>query len=132
MKTFKLQFKSIALILSILILFQGCTVYMSTPITLEQASKAEQKVKVITESKEKLIFKRIGVENDTYYGVKKRKGEIVRTPLDSKWVSEVKVKDKAMSTILTIALPVGIIVGIAIIIGDQSYNIDFSDSDFQW
>jgi hypothetical protein len=132
MKTIKKQFKSVALILSMVILLQGCTVYKSTPITIEQVAKEEQKVKVITKDNVKLKFKRIGFNNDGYYGVKKQKGEIIKTHLDPSFINNIKEKDKTLSTILTIALPVGILVGIALIIGDQSYNIDFSDSDFHF
>jgi len=132
MKSIKKQIRQIAYVLSLLILFQGCTVYKSASITLDQASKVEQKVKVITKGNEKLKFNRIGIEDGSYYGVKKQKGEIIRTLLDPKRVNEVNVKDRTMSTILTICLPIAIIVGVALIIGDQSYSFNFSESDFQW
>jgi len=63
MKTLKKQFKSVALILSMLILFQGCTVYKSVPISLEQAVQNESKVKVETKDNRTMKFNRIGIEN---------------------------------------------------------------------
>ena len=131
MKTIKKQFKSVALILSILILLQGCTVYKSVPVSLEHAAQNETKVKVTTKNNEKFKFKRIGVEDGNYYGVKKVKGNIVKVPLDANYVNNVKLKDKTLSTILTIALPIAIIVGLGLIFQD-TYNLDFSGSDFNF
>ena len=109
MKIIKKQFKSVALILSMLILFQGCTAYKSASVTLDEASKSEGKVKVHTTTNETLKFKRIGIENGNYYGVKKIKGDLVKVPLDKTKLNKIKVKDDTMSTIMTIALPVVII-----------------------
>ena len=71
-KTIRKQFKSVVLILSMLILFQGCIVYKSVPISLEQAAQNETKVRVKTKTNEKFRFNRIGVEDGKFYGVKKR------------------------------------------------------------
>ena len=48
MKTVRKQIKLVALLLALLVLFQGCTVYKSTPISLERAAQNESKVKVKT------------------------------------------------------------------------------------
>ncbi len=121
MKTIKKQLKSVSLILSILILFQGCTVYKSSYVTLDEASKAEKKVKVETKSGENFKFKRIGVENGNYYGVKRSKGNIVKVPLDTNFIKNVYLKDKTMSTILTIAFPLAILTGAALIFDNNFY-----------
>ncbi len=118
MKTIKKQIKSVTLILSMLILLQGCTVYKSVSVTLEQAAKEENKVRLETTSGEKLKFKRIGIDNGEYYGVKKVKGNIVKVPLNSNYIKNVKLKDKTLSTILTIALPIAILVGAGLIFQD--------------
>lgn len=116
MKKLKKQIKSIALSLSILILFQGCTVYKSTPVTLDQAVQNASKVKVMTKSSEIMKYKKIEVENGNYYGIKKAKKEMVKTPLDEKFIASIKEKDKTLSTILTIGIPVVILgAGIAIL-----------------
>jgi len=46
----------------------------------------------------------------------------------------VKLKDKTLSTILTIAMPIAIILGAAFIFQDAFKwgSIDFSDSDFHF
>jgi PBP1b-binding outer membrane lipoprotein LpoB len=118
MRAIKKQFKSVALILSMIILLQGCTAYKSVSISLEQAVQNESKVRVKTKSNERLKFKRIGKDEGQFYGVKKEKGEMTRIPLDSKFIDSIKEKDKTLSTILTIALPIAIIVGAGFIFQD--------------
>ena len=127
MKTLKKQFKSVALILSMLILLQGCTVYKSASVTLEQAANEENKVRLETTSGEKLKFKHIGIDNGEYYGIKKVKGNIVKVPLNSNYIKNVKLKDKTLSTILTIALPIAIIVGAGLILQDSFKNLRIPD-----
>jgi hypothetical protein len=117
MKTIKKQYKLIALVLSMLILFQGCTVYRSVSISLEQAVQNESKVRVKTNSNKKLKFKRIGNENGTYYGVKKSNGVIVKTPLDHNIINSINEKDKTLSTILSIGIPVIIVGGLIAVAG---------------
>ena len=111
-KTIKKQLKSIALILSMLILLQGCTVYKTTPITKEQAANEEQKVKVITKDNVKLKFKRIAFENGKYYGVRKVDGKMMKLLLDTDAIESIKEKDKTLSTVLSIGIPVIIVGGL--------------------
>ena len=72
-----------------------------------------------TTSGEKLTFKRIGIDNKEYYGIKKVKGNIVKVPLNSNYIKNVKLKDKTLTTILTIALPVAIMTGGLIIFANN-------------
>jgi len=76
-------------------------------------------VRLETTSGEKLKFKRIGIDNGEYYGIKKVKGNIVKVPLNSNYIKNVKLKDKTLSTILTIALLVAIITGGLIIFANN-------------
>lgn len=105
------KFKTIALILSMLILLQGCTAYKSASVSLEQAVLAQTKVKLETKSGEKLKFIRIGVENGNYYGVKKVKGDKTlnykTVPLETNYIKSVKLKDETLSTVYTIAATLG-------------------------
>ena len=70
MKTINTQIKVIAFVLSVLILFQGCTVYKSTSVTLEEAVQEQRKVQITTVDNQTLKFKRIVKRNGEYYGVK--------------------------------------------------------------
>ena len=115
MKTLKKQLKIVALFFSALILLQGCTVYKSANVTLEEASKAEIQARVKTNDNQTQKFKRIGFENGQYYGVKKINGDIIKTQINEQKIKRVQLKDKTASTIIPIAVPV-IIIGIAAII----------------
>jgi hypothetical protein len=105
MKITKRKIKSIAKVLAILILFQSCvTVYKSGSLTLEEANDRYIKTKVVTKSGEKLKFKNIEFEKGIYYGVKKIKRQIVKIPLDQEVISEIKIKNRTLSTIVNIPL----------------------------
>ena len=108
------KFKTIALILSMLILLQGCTVYKSASVSLEEAALVQTKVKLETKSGEKLKFIRIGVENGNYYGVKKVKGDKTlnykTVPLETNYIKSVKLKDETLSTVYTIAATLGLLI----------------------
>ena len=107
MKTLKKQFKSVALILSMLILLQGCTVYKSVPVTLEEASKAGTKVNIENKNGENVRFLRVIELNDGhYYGVKKANGLVSNIRIDENKIKKVELKDELLSTISSIAIPV--------------------------
>ena len=120
MKTIKIHLKVAALFFTVLILLQGCTVYKSVPISLEQAVQNESKVRVRTNSNEKLKFNRIGFEDGKYFGVKKSNNVIVKTPLDQNFINIINEKDKTGSTILSIAIPLVIIGVLGVIVVDES------------
>jgi len=114
MKTINHFLRSIAFFLSCLIILQGCTVYKGTNLTLDDAVRSDGKVKVITNYDTKLKYKRVEMENNTFYGVKKVKGEEVKDKLYKEDLKTVKIKDKTLSTIGTIfiawlsAIPIAI------------------------
>ena len=112
MKTIKTHLRKAAMVFAALILFQGCTVYKSANYTLDEAVISETKAKVETNNNQTLKFKRIGLADGKYYGVKEIKGLIVKTPLNEKYINKVRLKDKTMSTILTVAIPVVIIASV--------------------
>lgn len=103
--------KIFSMALGIAMLFQSCTVYKSTLITLDKAVQTESKVKIRTIDDENLKFNKIVLENGNYVGMKKNDGNWVKTPLDENNIATIREKDKALSTILIIAIPVAIIIG---------------------
>jgi len=117
MKTLKYKVKLFPLMLSILLMFQSCvTVYKSGSLTLEEANDRHIKTKVVTKSGEKLKFKNIEFKNGVYYGVKKKKRQIINIPLDQDAISVIKIKDRTLSTIVNIPLVIGyvsIVTGLA-------------------
>ena len=123
MKTTKIHLKAVALFFSVLILLQGCTVYKSANVTLEEAAKSETKVIVKENNSKAIMFDRIEVEDGKYVGVKKFKGDIIKMVLDEDNLIRISLKNKGMSTILTAAIP---IVLIGILIAFTYEDIDLS------
>jgi len=114
MITIKIHLKVVAFYFATLIFFQGCTVYKSVPVSIEQAVQNESKVKVRTKTGDKFKFSRIGIEDGNYYGVSKDKGKVVKNALDEKSIKTINEKDKTFSTVLSIGIPV-IILGVIIV-----------------
>lgn len=122
MKTLKKNNQKINLILIFVILFESCTVYKSTPVSLEEAYKFEGKVRVYTIENIELWFKKIEVDNNEYFGVTRKKGKIVRIPLDSLKIKSISVKNKTLSTVLNVGIPIVILGGIVIGVASTSLN----------
>jgi len=114
MKTLKNHLKVVALFLSVLILFQGCTVYKSNSVSINEAVKADTKVRVVKKNGEKKKYIRVVEPNDGYfYGVKKVNGLVKHIPLKKEDIAKINLKDQKVSKLWTIATPL-IIIGIAI------------------
>jgi ABC-type antimicrobial peptide transport system permease subunit len=130
METIKKQIKTMSLILSVFIVLQSCTAYRSTSVTLEEAVKEQIRTKVETTNHVNINFKYIIYENENYFGVRKVKGKMEKLQLNEKYIKTIELKDKTTSTILTMALPIGIIAGLAFIFQDafkwKSDTIDLS------
>lgn len=112
MKFIRTFIKKIAFILSLLLLFQGCTVYQKAAITLEEAYQANDKVRVETKIGEKFKFNYIDFEEGVFYGVKDKYGEITKLPLDSNYIERIKLKDKTGSILASILIPPILVIGI--------------------
>jgi hypothetical protein len=133
MKKNKNRIKHVSLLLSILIVFQGCTVYKSANTTLDEAVKNKIKTKLETNNGVNFKFKKIVFENDNYFGVRKVKGKTEKMQLNEKHINNIKLKDKALSTVLTIALPITVIAASVLIFQDNfkwKSGSFFEGSDF--
>jgi len=95
-------FRTTAVFLASLILLQGCVVYHKTPSTLEQARQENIKTKIMTTDNETSKYKYITYEEGTFYGVNKKSGELVKTPLIQEEVTEVLTKNEKASTLWTV------------------------------
>ena len=82
MRTLKVHLKGVALFFSVLILFQGCTVYKSASVTLDEASKSNTHVRVKTFDNQSLKFSRIEVVNNKIHGIKIHNGFTSITPIE--------------------------------------------------
>jgi len=110
MKTIDKYLKVVALFFATLILFQGCTVYKSASVTLEEASKSNTKVRVKTFDNQTLKFDRIVVVNNKIIGSKIIKGKRNISLIEKDNIEKIQLKDITTSTILTIVIPVAVIV----------------------
>lgn len=113
MKTIKICLKPISLFMAFLILLQGCVIYKEKPVSLDDAVIANTRVRIETTDNQTLKYKRIEAKNGQYYGIKKSNKAAARTPIDAELVENVKIKDKTMSTIVTIAIPIMFLVFVA-------------------
>lgn len=99
------------LLLTALIMFQSCVVYHKTPVPLEQASQTRTKSKLIMPDGAVAEYKYLTEEKGVYYGVKKKKGDLQKTPIESHPDLEVFLKNEADSRWASLSLiiaPVGI------------------------
>jgi hypothetical protein len=120
MKAIKQHLKVLALFLSVLMLFQGCTVYRSANVSLEEAVRSKAKVKVLTDDNRTLKFIAIDNDNGRYYGINKDKGIIVQSSLHEDNISKIQLKNKELSSMLSIGLGLVFFLGIGAIIAFSS------------
>ncbi|MCZ6703894.1 MAG: hypothetical protein O6940_12760 [Ignavibacteria bacterium] len=127
MKTTHHHLKWIALTLSALFLLQSCKVYQSKTVTVNEAILSTERVKVNNFNNESYKFERLYKENEQLYGYTKRGSstakklteQIVKSQLNyviillsEKTIKEYHLQNKTLSTILTVAIPVTVIIGI--------------------
>ena len=111
MKTMKKHLKSLAIVLGIIVLFQGCSAYKYNVMSLDQAAlQGEYKAKLVTTNDSNLYYKRIESKDGQYYGVKKIKGEFVKELIDPN-----EIKTVSLSRSKNIHLSTPLIIGISIV-----------------
>ena len=103
MKTLKKHLKTVALFCATLIFFQGCTVYKSANVTLEEAVRAETKVKIIKKNGEKVNYFRVTFEDGYYKSIEKIGEGTAKTQLAVNDIEKIQIKDKVLSTVLSIS-----------------------------
>jgi len=120
MKLIKQNLKVVALFLATLILFQGCTVYKSTPVSVQEAVKTSKKVKIKDENKTYKFNYLEEIDGETYGTIfqysktakllsnqiakKNEHKKLVKIKLTQEQLSEIYPKDQKLSNVLT-ALP---------------------------
>jgi hypothetical protein len=114
MKTLKKQIKSIVQILSLLILFQSCKSYYPNSVSLEKAVKDGKSASIIynNDRVNTLDFDKIVKIDTVYYGIKKYRGELVKTPIELENTEFIYKNPTAFQIILGVVLLGGIIWGI--------------------
>ncbi len=116
MKVATKNHKPLALFLIIILFFQGCIVYKSTPVTLAEASNTEIPVRIEnTNGKKVKLLKVEKLKDGNYYGKKNEHGSVKQILLNEDDITKVELKDKKWSTINSIAAPI-VVIGILIFI----------------
>lgn len=127
MKANFLATKLTCCLLALVLVLQSCATYKQTSISIDEAVEKKSNVAVRTTMNTKLTYDRIEKTDSIYYGIKKAKKVIRKTPIDTSKISSIHEYDKLTSTLGTIilfAIPVAII----IIIASQDYAPDFGGS----
>lgn len=107
--------KSYSWLLAIVMVFQSCTVYKSTPVTLDQAVENELKVRIITTSNKTFIYKKIVFDEGKYYGIDRVKSKKIKIPINGDLVKSIQIKNQLLSALVSVATPIVIIIGIGVI-----------------
>ena len=106
----KKQTKLIVASFVLLILFQSCVAFKSTPVSLEQAVRENVKTKIKTNNGENIKFKYISYENGTYYGINNKNKELVKVALSEEQIDKIRLKNKNLSVFLNVLLGISILV----------------------
>ena len=123
LKYFKTKIVPITLVF--VLLLQSCSIYKKTPVTLDEAVKANSKVVIERTNKEKIKLKKIENIDGKYVGIQKVKGETVSIPLDEKDIQSLRVLDNSQSTVATVFLVVGSAVLITAVVIAATFDLDF-------
>ena len=94
--TFKNKTASIFLIL--ISLLQSCNVYRKQPVTFEEAVASNNKVLLIKTDGSKQKSKKLLQVDSVFYSVSKKKGELVKNPINQSEIKSVHVLNKSAST----------------------------------
>lgn len=100
------------------------------PTTLDKAAAERTRAKVTNRNGVTFVYNHISVEQGQYYGMKLKKGDWVRTPLDPNMLGQVKTKNKSASTWLTVGLiPVAILGALLVLYAadDEVFVSDLSE-----
>ena len=118
----------IAFFFSALLFFQGCTVYRSANITLEEAAKKRTDVKITTHDNHVYTFSKVKFEEGEYYGYRnvslKNNGKYKVHVIEEN-VAKIQLKDGNKSNTMT-NISYGVlgaaVLGILIAIGVKTFQ----------
>ncbi len=114
--------KSKCLFLALMMLIQGCRVYKKETMTLEDASAANVAIKLKKNNGEEMTFTRIEKIDGEFFGIQESSQKIVQVPLKEEDIKELRLHNKAMSSVLGLGL--GIIGTLTVIFVSEARKID--------
>ena len=117
MKNLIKQFSYVLFFLVTLIIVQGCAVYKSTPVSIEEATNEGYPVKVKTIDNKTATYHHIEMRDGKYYGIKHVDRQQIVVPLKKGEINTILEKNKPKSTQKTaglIALPIVAVVAVVV------------------
>ena len=113
MRTINQKNYLLSILLSILILLQGCRVYQREAVDIERAVESQKRVKIKTTKNKILKYTSIIYENGNFYGIRSNKNssKYQKILLNQNEIKTTRLHNKPLSIILGILLPVTIFVG---------------------
>lgn len=107
----------VSIIMAIILTFQSCKVYHRDSVTLAQAAESGKQTKIETIYNQTFRYQKIIFEDGLYYGVLKHKDQISRFPIAENNIIKVRLQNKPLSTIYSVALPIAVVLGALIAVG---------------
>lgn len=139
MKSSKIRFRFIAIILSSLLFLQSCSIYHSENLSLENAARNGQKTRVVIENGDKLKFKKIQETNDGFFGLTKESsgtskklqklgilgresGRYYSFGLETLQIDKIQAKNYSASTWATIGISVVGLVAVILVVAAATWT----------
>lgn len=136
MNTTHYNLKLFARLLTVIILFQSCNIYRSTPVSIDRAVEFNRKVKIKTQNNQVYKFNSLEREGTDLFGIAKAnskeaklmaeniveknyRGKFVKIGIAENSVQEVKLKNYTMSVITPIVVGLAVFVGLLAFIASQ-------------
>lgn len=140
MKLIRKNLKKSAVILTVLVLMQSCSIYHSKTVSIDDAINFDDKVKIKSPDADVYKFEKITKVDGKIYGLAKKKSSTAKELNDQiiwknsdeknasilltdKNISSVHLKNKSASTIVSIVIPVaalGLVIGISALAVENS------------
>lgn len=105
--------KWLCYLLTISFLCGSCHVYQKIPVTLEEATVSNQRIKITRVDNKKRFFKRVEKTDSIYYGLEESGLDIIKKELKREEIQQIQIINKPKSRLLTIA---GVTVSIGLLV----------------
>lgn len=129
MRRKKKRLQSLAVFLMVLILFQSCNIYYNQTASVNEAVKADAKVKLLDKNGEKYKLKRLQKQDEQLYGYARRKSatakklydqiieegsnsKIVKLLIPEENIEEIHLRNSELSTAVSIGMGLVILMGV--------------------
>ena len=116
MKSIKIHLKTIAVFLSVILLFENCSSSYSGSYTLMDAYNSKRGTRITTVNHEKNEYSKIDTINGIFVGQKYTNNTLVNEPLNTKAITKVELKRTKESSSNEGLIILGVIAGVVLVI----------------